>query len=233
MRKIDPAGVCADFLQELDALELFYEAGIEAFAGQSSVGKNLSVLSEVVFHRGYVAFEAFVSAYFVGCVNRDASKFIAERTSRLTESLKSKWAWDIAYIAYSPPRHPSVTDVAALLDPEDRNVSFRDCATMVEKAQIYLTPAHADKFKAISETQYKVVDAAKAIRNCVAHQSRVSFAHMNECLRDLPCTGNAALLRRPVRSVGNVGSYLKSVQRGRRRVNVYFDEFRELTRLLT
>jgi len=228
VRKVNPIGICADFDSELLAFRQFYEATLLSVAVGPNAARNASTLSEMVFHRSYVAFEGFLSAYFIGCVNRDPATLIALREQRIMQGLQEKWSWDTQHISYSPPLHPTVADCESMLNPQDRNLTFRDSDAMVQRAQEYLAPMYAARFAQIPADRLQVMDAAKAVRDCIAHQSRASFQKMNECLLALPQAGSAQLLRRQVNAVSNVGSYLKAVQNGQARTAIFIDEFRQL-----
>jgi hypothetical protein len=233
MRKVDPTGVCEDFQSELDSLEEFYQASLDALKGKPNASSRASTLSELVFHRGYVALESFLSAYFIACINRDASTFLAWRECRIRQSVESKFGqWDEDQVDYTPPPHPSVAVISSLLDSQDRNVTFPDFARAIQRAQDWMTPAWAVKISATHSERRLIVDAAKAIRDCVAHQSQDSFSRINAALQALPDRGNAGLLRRHLNAVANVGSYLKAVQGGQTRTTIYLREFRDLAERL-
>lgn len=233
MRKVDPSALCSDVRSELSALSAFCQAGENALASGPSAASNLSTLNELVFHRSYVAMETFISAYFIGCINRDASVFLGFRRNQITQSVRAKYApWDVSHLTYSPPVHPTVADISSLLDSQDRNVTFKNYAEMIQRANDWLPNTWATKVGRVPADRQCILDAAKAIRNCIAHQSRDSFREMNSAIQALPTAGNAGLLHRPANSVSRVGAYLKAKMNGRPRTAIFIAEFDALAQNL-
>jgi len=233
MRKVNPVDLCSDFQLELDALNEFRTEMGEHIVGTAGAAGRLSTLHEVVFHRGCVALESFLSAYLIGCVNRDATTFMEFRRGQIWQSVGAKYTdWDLEHLAYGPPQHPSLADVTGLLDGADENLAFGSFEQLAAFAQPRLAPEWYDRITATPVERRAIVDMARAIRNCVAHQSVVSFRRMNEAIEALPEVGNAGLLRRQVNAVRNVGAYLKAYQGERTRTRIIFDEFWALAEAL-
>jgi len=61
VRKVFPPAICKDFVREIQNLIDFHNDVAVALPKQSNYGNRFSTLAEVVFHRGYVAFEEFIS----------------------------------------------------------------------------------------------------------------------------------------------------------------------------
>ena len=225
MRKINPADICDEFRDEIGTLETFLTDSL-AVAYSS---RNKSLLAELVFHRAYVAVESFLSAWIIGAINRDPSKFIAHRTTAITQSLSDKFSpWDALQLTYSPPAHIAVADLTILVDPDGWNLTFKSFDKLKSKCTDWLTPMYAAKVGAVPNQRQKLIDAAKAIRNCVAHQSRSSFTEMNAHLSALPNAGVCRHLRITLNAIGNVGSHLKAAAGGSTRVSLYLQEFKAL-----
>jgi hypothetical protein len=226
MRKINPSDVCSDFETEIDALIVFFTSSTQRL----STDKDKSVLAELVFHRGYVAVEAFLSAWFLGAINRDSTQYFTSRKAAITASVEDKYStWDTTHLDYHPPAHVNVTDLEALLDPDGWNITFRSVAAMIQRANDWLVPQFRGKVRGISTDRAAILDAAKAIRNCIAHQSQGSFDEMKQKLTAIPARGVGTALRRPANAVANVGAYLKAEGHGdKSRVENYLDEFKGL-----
>ena len=136
MRKINPADICDEFRDEIGTLETFLTDSL-AVAYSS---RNKSLLAELVFHRAYVAVESFLSAWIIGAINRDPSKFIAHRTTAITQSLSDKFSpWDALQLTYSPPAHIAVADLTILVDPDGWNLTFKSFDKLKSKCTDWLT----------------------------------------------------------------------------------------------
>lgn len=228
MRKVDPTDLCLDVKSEIANLRQFYLDSVRLINTETPTGKKLSLLSEIVFQQSYVIVESFLSAWFIGCINRDASVYLNFRENAILASVQDKYdARDRAWLIYSPPPHPSVGDLATLLDKEEKNITFKDYATMEDRAQMWLSANWANKISNTSVEMKANINASKAIRNCIAHRSQSSFSEMNRTLLNLPNTGSSALLRRDANAVSIIGAYLKTVQQGRTRVEIFLDEFEQ------
>ncbi|CAG1008659.1 hypothetical protein ANAEL_03702 [Anaerolineales bacterium] len=233
MRKVDPTDLCRSLTDEISELRQFYLDTTIAINAKARTDRQLSLLSELVFHQSYVMFESFISAWFIGCINRDASQFLRFRENTVRQSVKDKFdTRDETWLSYSPPKHPRVNDLARLLDKEEKNVTFKDYAAMEQRAKDWLTNAWSSKVSGITLDQRAIIDAAKVIRNCIAHRSQSSFKEMNDVLQNLPTTGASAFLRRDVNAVKVVGAYLKSLRQEKTRVEIFLDEFTQLANAL-
>jgi len=228
MRKINPSDICDDFENEIESFIEFYEDGIKSLRSLSNSKSRISIFSELVFHRSYVALESFISAWFLGCINRDASRYLSFREQAILQSIKEKFdPWDATHISYSPPSHPSSSDISSLLDKEERNLTFKNFCMMSQRANDWLSESWSSKVNQITTERRAILDTAKTVRNCIAHQSRDSFREMNESILQLPTTGNASFLKREINSVKDVGAYLKVNQQGQSRINIFLKEFKE------
>ena len=180
MRKADPLGLCEQVQDRLAQLHEFYDDAWAAFNGDQHAAARQSTLGELVFHRAYVELESFLSAYFVACINRNAGTFVDSRRSQIEASVRAKYpGTTVDYVAFEPPNHLTVAAVGGLVDGNEQNLTFGSYAQMVDRAQQWLAPEWAAKIVAVPVSRQRVVDAAKAIRNCIAHQSKASFDSMN------------------------------------------------------
>ena len=223
MRKINPADICDDFRAEIAGLQTFLSDSM----GTATSSKNKSLLAELVFHRAYVAVESFISAWIIGAINRDSSQYLCCRKNAVAQSLQAKFSnWDISHLNYSPPAHIPVADLESLLDPDGWNITFKEYARFESRSSEWLAPSFASKVAGVPSQKKRVIDSAKATRNCIAHQSKSSFTEMNSLLGSLPNAGTARHLRTTVNSISNVGAHLKATAGGKTRVDHYLDEFR-------
>lgn len=222
MRKVDPSSVCDELRDEIAALRLF----AERISDLGPTKNDRSRLVELTFHSAYVNAESFLSRWIIGAINRDSSTYIAFRANSIRQSVTSKFsAWDSSKTAYTPPSHISVADLEALLDPDGWNLTFKDFSSFREKCSSWLTAHYVAKIDSVPPAARHALDAAKAIRNCIAHRSKSSFDEMNSRLIGMPAGGVLDHLRTRVNAVTNVGSHLKTVVGGKDRWEHYFDQF--------
>jgi len=230
MRKTNPADICQDFRNEISELEVFLQDSMNV----STSSKNKSLIAELVFHRAYVAVESFLSAWIVGAINRDSSKYLRTRETSIKQSVNEKYSsWDVSHLIYSPPAHIPMGDLKDLMDPDGWNITFKTFDRLESKCTDWLAPHFFSKVHGVSGTRRKIIDAAKSIRNCIAHQSQSSFSEMNQSVSSLPKDGVSENLQTPVNSVNNVGAHLKAKVGGKMRVQHYLHEFQELGSDLT
>ncbi|WP_457808913.1 hypothetical protein [Kushneria sp. EE4] len=222
MRKTNPADICQDFRDEISELEVFLKDSMKV----SESSKNQSLISEVVFHRGYVAVESFLSAWIIGAINRDSSRYFQARENSIKQSLEAKYSsWDVGHIKYSPPVHIRMEDLKDLIDPDGWNITFKTFDKLELRCADWLAPSFLNKVRRVSSERREIIDAAKSIRNCIAHQSQGSFSEMNEKVGSLSKIGVSKHLQTSVNSVKNVGAHLKAKVGGKMRVQHYLDEF--------
>ena len=225
MNKRNPTELADAFRGNIDDLLTFHAELIECAVS----GGNQSVLASLVFHRAYVYLETFLSDWFTAAINRDSTVFRASREQKIRDSISSKFsAWDVGQLSYSPPAHLTLEQIGQLLDPTRRNTTFGSYSKFVEAANSNLAAPFATKVTAVPNNRRRILDAAKAIRNCISHQSDSSRDKMNQQLTSLPVTGNCGRLRRRVNAVRYVGSYLKSAAGSETRLEIYLHEFDQL-----
>ncbi len=229
MRKVDPTSICNDFDTEVSGLGAFLGDVAGGLDDRGAHDPRLGILCELVFHRGYVAFESFISALIIGCVNKDARPFLQYEAHRVDESIATKFSdAHAARTHFQVVKHLSVQEIDALLTSEGKNITFTTAEQMVSKAKQWLPSQYSSKFGKLSKNQLLAIDLSRLIRNCIAHQSHRSFDEMNKALRALP---NVALLwnfRRGSNKVHDVGSYLKTSIAGRSRTELFLEQFRNI-----
>jgi hypothetical protein len=232
IRSEKPEVMCDEFQAQLNALREFYNNGLHAFSGTAHEERDVSALSEAVFFQSLVALEEFISFYFVGSVTHEPTQFLASRERLIRQYLEKRYVRDSPHVTYTPPSSLSFEDARMLLDSDGKNLTFRDCEQMLQRAKEYLSPEHSVRFKRIPSDRLAVIDVARSIRNCIAHKSRRSLHEMQVRLGSLPEDGVIAVFGAGVSSVEHVGAYLKAAPLGRSRVDLFFDEFQALVRAL-
>ncbi len=108
-----------------------------------------------------------------------------------------------------------------LIDPKGFNLTFSSTKELLETTQSWLSVKHQTGFASLTHDDKVFMDAARAVRNCVAHQSNSSFDRMNTVLATLSPAGIYAGLRRGGKKIEDPGAYLKADSDGRPRAIVY------------
>jgi hypothetical protein len=75
----------------------------------------------------------------------------------------------------------------------------------------------------------RLIDTTRALRDFVAHQSRGAKARMNEALRGVAQGAHNQYLGRGANEVHNIGSFLKAVFDGRRRIAIYAERLKDIS----
>ena len=171
--------------------------------------------AEDIFLRMVVGWEEFVSDWFIGALNHDATRYKANQEQKLAEWLRN--AIDQSEYArfadcFRPPkltaidRYPPVATVRRLLDPDEKNIEFRTFQHLLKRS----TDCHASKFisriaglKAFGGDE--IIDAALAIRNVLAHRSTKALRTMNE---RVAAFSHYPALQKKIMSKDGIGTYL-------------------------
>jgi hypothetical protein len=189
-------------------------------------------LAEDVFLRIVVGWEFFLSEWFVGAINRDGTKFVRDLERKLEAWLAasvngSPYAQHRAY--FPAPRtgldrHPSPSQIRGLLDPLDRNVTFHDFEAFERRVQRQLARDYAGRVASVRRAGgHEIIDGAGAIRNVLAHRSRVSVMDMNAQVRAFSTFPE---LLKPKVSRDGIGAYLRAqIQGGDTRLGMFAREF--------
>ncbi len=214
---------CTEFTEVIDSLLSFYQDTEEVMVKDHP----RSTLAEIVFHRGYVAFESFLSDWFIGCINRDATSYLKWLHASVKESTREKRGeWYAENLLVLRNRRLPKDVVAKLLDKDGNNVVFKDCSLMETRAREWLSNGPEDHILTGLKSRASILDAAKKIRNYIAHGSGLSLEKMNDTLKSLSDKGNSGLLRLDKNSIRKVGRYLAAKRKDdRTRLQIFFDEF--------
>lgn len=226
MRKRDPNAVVDQFQDELARSLSDWRTLI---AGVGAMPARRATMD--AFNRAAVAFERFRSDWHIAAIAREASRFAITRREALVRTLNGGGQGNlIPYVHVAMPAHPTLDQVADLLDATGGNVAIPNIDRWKELASRDLANPWCAKVHGISWPNAKAAAVVIAIRNAAAHQSRRSLTGMSDALGDLTHPGHAGL-RRPVNSVtlSGIPGYLHGSAGTQRRVERYHEFLRVLS----
>ncbi|MGC4403678.1 hypothetical protein [Methyloversatilis sp. MC4-4] len=235
MNKLNPKDVASDFDAEITKLVDYYLRSAASFHGSTTEKSDTSLLAEHVFLSAAISFEGALSDLFFAYTNKDASVFIAKKQSLIQDVVKREFGdWYAKKVVLGSIKHIKAGELYPLLDPTGHNITFYDAKKMVERADKYLIQAHAAKYKALSTSHHKLMNAAKFIRNCIAHRSDASYEAMMDALVKLQSGNYKSLARTADKKVNSIGAYLKASTGPKKptRIEVYLSELRAVINVL-
>ncbi len=222
MRKIDPADVQTQYATDLDDMRDHFRRLERAIKGTSHEQGDLSRLAESAFLSGFASFERFVSDLLLAYLNRDFTVYQRDLKRRISQSVDSKFGpWESGRTRFDSVKHVAVADLEGIVDPEGRNLTFKDAAQLKSDARCSLSPAHAARIQGLNNADERLIDTAKAIQNFIAHRSPTSKESMNSLLATVDQGGANAGLGRGQNEIHQIGAFLKSRTVGLRRVIGY------------
>lgn len=211
MNKLNPKDVASEFDSETTKLVDYYRRSAASLVGSATEKSDASLLAEHVFLSAAISFEGALSDLFFAYTNKDASVFIAKKQSLIQESVKREFGdWYAKKVNLGSIKHLRAGELYPLLDPNGHNITFYDAKKMIDRASKNLLPVYAAKYKALSPSQQKLMNAAKFIRNCIAHRSESSYEAMMDALVKLQGSNFKALARTADKKVNSIGAYLKA-----------------------
>lgn len=235
MNKLNPKDVASGFDAEITKLLDYYRRSAASLVGTATEKLDSSLLAEHVFLSAAISFEGALSDLYFAYTNKDSSVFIAKKQSLIQEAVKRDFGdWYASKISLGSIKHIKADDLYPLLDPRGHNITFYDAKQMIDRAGKNLLPAHAAKYKALSNSHQKVMNAAKFIRNCIAHRSKSSHEAMMDSLVKLQGSSFKVLSRTVDKKVNSVGVYLKASTGVNRptRIEVYLAELKAIVNAL-
>lgn len=134
MRKADPGRIKREFQEQLDELEEFFTRVSSQIQGSPNEKADLSQLAQSVFLSACVAHEVMVSDLFLAYINRDPSTLQRNYENRVRQSVRTKFGEWETRIQFTNHQHIPFSDLPELIDPDSRNLTFRDVKTMKEKS---------------------------------------------------------------------------------------------------
>ena len=204
-------------------------------SGSSTEIADLNFLCESVLAAVYVEYECLVSDLLHGYINNNNKAYFSSVEAKIKASVKDKYSqWHASHVTFSGPKHIASAQLTTLLDPTNWNVTFKDVATMQSRAKEWLAPAHERSFSALNASDIALIDAAHAIRNCLAHNSESSRKVMNDRVRAIitgPTCINAGL-GIVANNISSIGKYLRAASPNGMRIAVYVDRIKAVGLLL-
>lgn len=235
MNKLNPQDVASSFDLEITKLLDYYRRAAASLVGSPTEKLDSSLLAEHVFLSAAISFEGALSDLYFAYINKDASAFIAKRQALIQDLVKREFGdWYARKIGLGSIKHIKADDLYPLLDPRGHNITFYDAKQMIDRADKNMLVAHAEKYKALSPSRQKVLNATKFIRNCIAHRSKSSYDAMMDALVKLQSSTFKPLARTADKKVNSVGVYLKASTGPNKptRIEVYLFELKAIVNLI-
>ncbi len=222
MRKVDPADVRDDFRSASDSIVDHFDRVVGSLASSATKEGDISQLATQSFLALFVGFERFTSDLLLAYLNRNFSAYQADLQTRLSSSIQDKFGSGVlGLVTVKKYRHAPIATIEAIVDPTGWNVTFSSVEKLKSFAGKALTPAHAAQIASINASEARLIETARAIRDFIAHQSAGSKKLMNEALATVSMGHHNVQLARGVHEIHSVGSYLKAVHSGQRRLHRY------------
>jgi hypothetical protein len=235
MNKIDTKKIKADFSKRVDAKKAWFDRMVLLNTGTASELIDLNILCESHLTSIYVEYECLVSDLFHGYINSDPKSYMSSIESKIKNSIKDKYSpWHASHTSFLPPKHINSVQLGTLLDPTDWNITFKDVDVMKMRAKEWLSSNHEKKFSSLSASDSALIDAAHALRNCIAHNSESSRKIMNSKIKAI-ITGVGCLnsgLEITTNGVSNMGKYLRANVNGLMRVVSYSNRIQAIGAIL-
>src|ERR1043165_5204794 len=226
MRKSDPSKICSNFIQEIERLKAFLDETYELYNTSNRKDKHQSEICELAFYRAYVEFESFLSDYFIAAINRKHGKFYATAQTKVKQSIESKFGTFLKdKLKFESVKNLTLLQVETLIDSDGKNLTFKTSEEIENRAIDYLENPFANRVKSVDSCTLVIIDAARSIRNCIAHKSKSSFGEMNTQLKNLDQSVCSNQLNTKINSTRNIGAYLKIKISSGKRIDEYFKAF--------
>jgi hypothetical protein len=230
MRKVDPDDVRGDFHAEVTDLIDYFGRMSAATANSAHAQGDVSRLAETTFLSAYVAFERFLSDLFLAYLNRQFTGYGTDLESRIRQSVHERYGqWAAAQVRLNTVRHVRLADLEPIVNREGRNLTFSSAQDIRDKAQRWLAAPYHTRIASLNAADDRLIDTARAIRNFMSHQSRSAKADMNQHLATVAQGNHNRHLGRGAHQVHAVGSFLKAVFNGQRRVVGYATRLRDIS----
>ncbi len=228
LRKADPDIIKRSFQEQLDELEQFFTRVTSQILGTPNEKADSSQLAQNVFLSACVAHEVMVSDLFLAYINRDPSVLQRDYEKRVRQSVRSSYGdWETR-VQFTKQQHIPISELPNLIDPDSRNLTFKDVKKMKEKSSQLLSQQYSRRIRNLSKADEQLLDAAKAIRDYIAHRSGASRARMNQLLLEVESSPDNNGLGRKQNEVHSAGSFLKTKVNGKSRVVLYFKRLEDI-----
>jgi hypothetical protein len=191
--------------------------------------KDISTLATNSFLGLYVAFERFLSDLLLGYLNRDFSTYQGQLVARVKQSIGDKFGQGVGpLVTIQTKKHVRVAELEGIVDPDARNLTFTSIDKLKATAHDWLVPVSAARIASINAHETRLIETARAVRDFIAHQSQAARAKMNQALASVEQGGHNHHLGRGANDVLSVGSYLKAMFAGTRRLHRYADALKAI-----
>lgn len=231
MNKVDTNKIKTDFSARIDEKRAWFDRMTTLISGTNTELTDLNFLCENYITSIYVELECLISDLFHGYINNNNKTYMAHIQSKIKNPITDKYsAWHATHTTFAGPEHINSAQLSTLLDPTSWNITFKDVSAMKVRAKEYLSSAHEKRFSGISASDGALIDAAHAIRNCIAHNSESSRKVMNTKIKKL-ITGPACTnigLELTTNSVTKIGKYLRANAQQSMRVLIYSDRIKSI-----
>jgi hypothetical protein len=225
MRKVKPTDVKSSFQALVTEKKTYFLRQETSLKGTVHEKKDLSLLSEMIFHSLYVEFECFISDLVLAYINRDPSEYQRDLFARVKNSVLTKFDnWTASRLTLKTEKNIKIDEIEQLIDPRDFNVTFKDVEALKSSATRWICPAYSAGITGISDADTRLIDTTHSIRDFIAHQSVHSKTNMNNRLRTVDGGNNCPNAGLgSTQNINKVGSFLKASVGNQRRVMRYAD----------
>jgi hypothetical protein len=229
------SGIRAAFVSEV--LDPSEQAWVQIAAG-APTSVTTKVLAEDTFLRFSVAWEHFVSEWFMGALSHDTHRFTVWHQQQMKDKIAATLQasplgayWGApSNIPLQVPRYPGLTKARTLLDPGGANITFPSLQYFVTEANTKLAPRFgARAVQLINMGAADVIEPATKIRNALSHRSERSIAEMNARIRTI---ASFPALRKARVSRDGIGTYLTARVGGIPRLSIYKAQFSAIANAL-
>lgn len=216
MNKLQPNTVIDLFVASLTGLAAYYKSTQLAVPKSIHRQGEYNRLAGQTLLAAMTYWEPFASELAIAIINRDSEPYALDMERRVRSSVKDRFGDFVStHTSVSLPTHLTYSDISSLIDPRGENLEFKDCEDMLDKASRWFADPYRAKFLALDPADMKALDAARKIRNYIAHNSSRSWKEMNKALATVHRghAGNAGL-GRASRQVHSTGYFLQQTPWG-------------------
>lgn len=229
MKKVDPAAIRNQFVNEADQLLAHFDRVTHALVGSQHFKKDVTQLASTTFLGLYVSFERFLSNIFTAYINRDSGKFSSDLANRVLNSVGDRFGNSVrSATRLSVPQHISFWEIGPFIDPNGFNVEFSSAKQLKDRANQWLSPQYRNRITSLTPEDEQLLDTAKAIRDFIVHGSIASYIRMNHCLLSASDRGANPGIGRGKYLVYSVGAYLKAIPSNRSRFSLFADRLKSI-----
>lgn len=196
------------------------------------------IVAEDVFLRMGVAWETFISDWFIGVINHDSSRFRKVQERKMDDWLLeaiggspySRYESAFAKPLLDLAKNPKIARVRELLDPGEGNIEFRSFDDLRRRCRDHHVSKFVARVELLDPAGGEIIEATLAMRNTLAHRSSRAVRVMNECVAALP---SYPMLRKEKMSKNGIGTYLAAdAGAGEARLVRYATELERIAQIL-